>query len=141
MPAAATPVVAHPVAVASFTASPTDPTRTSAPAPAATPYNTTAEAVRTTESNLAAAPPLRTGAAQEISIRIAPPDAPAVDLHVVERAGQVHVDVRTSDSAMQTSLRQDLGTLTNSLRTRRLSHRDVYSVLHPRPRVIERASQ
>lgn len=115
MPAAATPVVAHPVAVASFTASPTDPTRTSAPAQAATPYNATAEAVRTTESNLAAAPPLRTGAVQEISIRIAPPDAPAVDLHVVERAGQVHVDVRTSDSAMQTSLRQDLGTLTNSL--------------------------
>ena len=113
--AAATPGVAHMVAVPSFTSSPTDPTRTSAPAPAATPYNTTAEALRTTESNLAAAPTLRTGAAQEISIRIAPPDSPAVDLRVVERAGQVHVDVRTSDSAMQTSLRQDLGTLTNSL--------------------------
>ena len=110
--AAATPGVRQMVAVPSFTSSPTDPTRTS---PAATPYNTTAEAVRTTESNLAAAPPLRTGAAQEISIRIAPPDSPAVDLRVVERAGQVHVDVRTTDAAMQTSLRQDLGTLTNSL--------------------------
>jgi hypothetical protein len=84
-------------------------------APAATPYNATAEALRTTESNLTAAPLLRTGAAQEISIRIAPPDSPAVDLRVVERSGQVHVDVRTSDGAMQTSLRQDLGTLTNSL--------------------------
>jgi len=119
--AAATPVVAHPVAVPSFTASPIDPARVSAPmqsnatAPVATPYNATGEALRTTESNLAAAPPLRTGAAQEISIRIAPPDSPAVDLRVVERAGQVHVDVRTPDSAMQTSLRQDLGTLTNSL--------------------------
>jgi hypothetical protein len=113
--AAATPGVAHVVAVPTFTSSPTDPTRTSEPAPAASPYNTTAEALRTTESNLAAAPPLRTGAAQEISIRIAPPDSPAVDLRVVERGGQVHVDVRTPDSAMQTALRQDLGTLTNSL--------------------------
>lgn len=119
--AAATLGVGHAVAVPSFTSSPTDPTRTSAPAqsdatsPAATPYNATAEALRTTESNLAAAPPLRTGAAQEISIRIAPPDSPAVDLRVVERDGQIHVDVRTPDSAMQTSLRQDLGTLTNSL--------------------------
>lgn len=58
---------------------------------------------------------MRTGVAQEIAIRIAPPDSPAVDLRVVERAGQVHVDVRTPDASMQTSLRQDLGTLTNSL--------------------------
>lgn len=113
--AAATPGVAHIVAAPSFASSPTDPTRTGAPAPATTPYNTTAEALRTTESNLAAAPALRTGAAQEITIRIATPDSPAVDLRVVERAGQVHVDVRTSDSTLQTSLRQDLGTLTNSL--------------------------
>lgn len=81
----------------------------------ATPYNSTAEALRTTESNLAAEPQVRSGAAQEIAIRIAPPDSPAVDLRVVERSGQVHVDVRTPDAAMQTSLRQDLGTLTNSL--------------------------
>jgi hypothetical protein len=80
-----------------------------------TPYNATAEALRTTESNLTAAPQSRTGAAQEISIRIAPPDSPPVDLRVVERSGQVHVDVRTADGALQTSLRQDLGTLTNSL--------------------------
>jgi hypothetical protein len=119
--AAAAPGVGHAVAVPSFASSPTDPTRTSAPAqsdatsPAATPYNATAEALRTTESNLAAAPPLRTGAAQEISIRIAPPDSPAVDLRVVERDGQVHVDVRTADATMQTSLRQDLGTLSSSL--------------------------
>lgn len=80
-----------------------------------TPYHATADALRTTESNLAAEPPLRTGAAQEIAIRIAPPDAPAVDLRVVERAGQVHVDVRTADAVMQSSLRQELGTLTSTL--------------------------
>jgi len=104
-----------------FFASPADSTHAiaatpaSAPAAGVTPYNATAEALRTTESNLAAAPQPRSGAAQEIAIRIAPPDSPAVDLRVVERSGQVHVDVRTPDAAMQTSLRQDLGTLTNSL--------------------------
>jgi hypothetical protein len=114
--------IAHPADAQPFTAAPpADSTRSiaatqsSATIPEATPYSATAEALRTTESSLAAAPQLRTGAAQEISIRIAPPDSPAVDLRVIERAGQVHVDVRTSDSAMQTSLRQDLGTLTNSL--------------------------
>ena len=82
---------------------------------APTPYHSTAEALRTTESNLAAATTPRSSVAQEISIRIAPADSPAVDLRVVERAGQIHVDVRTPDAAMQTSLRQDLGTLTSSL--------------------------
>jgi len=81
----------------------------------AAPFHAAADALRTSESNMPAAPQLRIGIAQEISIRITPPDSPAVDLRVVERAGQVHVDVRTSDPAMQTSLRQDLGTLTNSL--------------------------
>jgi hypothetical protein len=81
----------------------------------AAPFQATADALRTSEPNMPAAPQPRTGIAQEISIRIAPPDAPVVDLRMVERSGQVHVDVRTSDAAMQTSLRQDLGTLTNSL--------------------------
>jgi hypothetical protein len=85
------------------------------PAPTATPSQSTAEALRTSESNLAAVPLSRTGAAQEITIRIEQPDASPVDLRVVERAGQVHIDVRTPDAAMQTSLRGDLGTLTNSL--------------------------
>jgi hypothetical protein len=75
----------------------------------------TADALRTSESDLAAAPQARTGAAQEITIRIEQPDASPVDLRVVERSGQLHVDVRTPDAAMQTSLREDLGTLTNSL--------------------------
>jgi hypothetical protein len=82
-----------------------------------TPYHATAEALRTTEASLVASavPQARTESAQEISIRIAPADSPAVDLRVVERAGQIHVDVRTPDAAMQTSLQQDLGALTNSL--------------------------
>jgi hypothetical protein len=81
----------------------------------ATPSQTAAEALRTSESDLPAAPPTHAGAAQEITIRIEQPNASPVDLRVVERSGQVHVDVRTPDAAMQTSLRQDLGTLTNSL--------------------------
>ncbi len=80
-----------------------------------TPFHSTAEALRTADSDLPAAPQLRGAAAQEISIRIAQPDSSTIDLRVVERSGQLHVDVRTTDPAMQTSLRQDLGTLTNSL--------------------------
>jgi Flagellar hook-length control protein FliK len=83
----------------------------------ATPFRSTADALRASEPDMAPAPQLRTGAVQEISIRIAPPDAPPVDLRVVERSGQVHIDVRTPDAGMQTSLRQDLGTLTNSLKS------------------------
>lgn len=90
-------------------------TQSDAPAAAPTPFHSTAEALRTSEPELPAAPPLRAGAAQEISIRIAQPDASTIDLRVVERSGQLHVDVRSSDAAMQSSLRQDLGTLTNSL--------------------------
>lgn len=56
-----------------------------------------------------------TGVAQEIAVRISQPDSPVVDLHVTERGGEIHVAVRTPDAELQTSLRQDLGTLTNSL--------------------------
>jgi len=79
------------------------------------PFQSTAEALRTSEPNLPSAPPSPATPAQEISIRIAPPEGSPVDLRVVERSGQVHVDVRTADPVMQTSLRQDLGTLTSSL--------------------------
>jgi len=86
-----------------------------ATSPQATSSRATAEALRTSESDLAAAPQTRTGAVQEITIRIEQPDALPVDLRVVERSGQLHVDVRTPDAAIETSLREDLGTLTNSL--------------------------
>lgn len=82
----------------------------SAPSPAAP-----ADALRNAEAAAPPTPQARTGAAQEISIRIAPPGAAPVDLRVTERSGQVRVDVRTADTAMQTALRQNLGTLTNSL--------------------------
>lgn len=109
-----------PVANTTFTAFPEQSRvevapQADAPAAAPTPFHSTAEALRTAESNLPAAPQLRTAAAQEISVRIAQADSSTIDLRVVERSGQLHVDVRTTDAAMQTSLRQDLGTLTNSL--------------------------
>ena len=99
---------------------------TQAPAQTEPPSRTMAEALRTSESELPAAPPARTGAAQEIAIRIEQPDSSPVDLRVVERSGQLHVDVRTPDAAMQTALRQDLGTLTNSLQ-RAGFHADVFT--------------
>jgi arylsulfatase A-like enzyme len=48
-------------------------------------------------------------------VRIALPDAPPVDVQITDRAGQVQVAVRTQDPGLQASLRQDLGTLVNSL--------------------------
>jgi len=52
---------------------------------------------------------------REIAVRIAPPQAPAVDVHLIERGGQINVAVRTPDGGLQTTLRQDLGSLVNSL--------------------------
>lgn len=59
------------------------------------------------------------GAAQTpaagISLRIATPGAAPVDVQMAERGGQVHVAVRTSDPGLESSLRQDLNTLVDSL--------------------------
>lgn len=74
-----------------------------------------------TDALRAAAPSAPASSAQptsplkEIAVRISAPQAPAVDVHLAERAGQLHVAVRTMDGGLQTSLRQDLGTLVNSL--------------------------
>lgn len=76
---------------------------------------TAADALRASEP----APPTETApppvSAQAIAVRVALPDVPPVDVHVMERAGQVQVAVRTPDAGLQSSLRQDLGTLVNSL--------------------------
>lgn len=123
--APAPPATSAPTTTLSMTTLST-PAAPAAPAPAAvtdsarpsvppSPGATAAEALRHADALAPAAPAARTGAAQEISIRIAQPDASPVDLRVIERSGQVRVDVRTNDAAMQTSLRQDLGTLTSSL--------------------------
>ncbi len=76
---------------------------------------TAAEALRAAEPAApaeSAPPPVP---AQTIAVRIALPDVPAVDVHVMDRAGQLQVAVRTPDADLQSSLRQDLGTLVNSL--------------------------
>ncbi len=79
-----------------------------------------AEALRTSEP----APPApstqpvtstQPAAIRELSVRIATPQAPAVDVHLIERGGELHVAVRTADGGLQTSLRENLGTLVNSL--------------------------
>ena len=55
------------------------------------------------------------GSAQEISFRLSQPAAPPVDLHVTERGGEIRVSVRTPDATLETSLRQNLPALANSL--------------------------
>lgn len=52
---------------------------------------------------------------RDLTVRIAPPDSPVVDLQVNQRQGQVFVAVRTSDESLQSSLRQELPQLVNSL--------------------------
>lgn len=76
---------------------------------------TAAEVLRASEPAVPVETAAPTVSAQTIAVRIALPDVPAVDVHVMERAGQVQVAVRTPDTGLQTSLRQDLGTLVNSL--------------------------
>jgi len=53
--------------------------------------------------------------AQEISLQISSGDDRKVDVRLVERAGEVHVIVRTPDVALAHELRQDLGSLTGKL--------------------------
>lgn len=65
-------------------------------------------------NNAPAASPA-TSPIQQIVVRIARPDAQPVDLQISQRAGEVNVSVRTPDTGLQSSLRQDLGTLVNSL--------------------------
>ena len=82
------------------------------------PFRIVAEALRASESaaTATAQPAIQHASPlQEIALRIAQADAPAVELRVAERGGEIHVSVHTQDAGLQTSLRQDLGTLTNSL--------------------------
>ena len=62
-----------------------------------------------------AEPQPSSGQTQQIDVRISPPQAPAVDLQVSQRSGQIQVVVRTPDAGLETALRQDLGTLVHSL--------------------------
>lgn len=48
-------------------------------------------------------------------MRVSQPAAPPVDLHFSERAGEIHVSVRTPDATLENSIRQNLPTLTGSL--------------------------
>jgi hypothetical protein len=73
------------------------------------------ETLRALEPAAPVSPAQPTAAAQQISVRIAPPQAPAVDIQMIGRGGQVRVAVRTADGGLETSLRQELGVLVNSL--------------------------
>ena len=77
------------------------------------PSRTAAEALRSPAPD-APVPASQNSQVQGIAVRIARPEA-SVDLQVSERGGQVHVAVRTPDAGLQSSLRQDIGTLVSSL--------------------------
>ncbi len=73
------------------------------------------EALRSSETLGPSTSTLPATSVKEITVRMTAPQTPSVDVHLAERAGQLHVAVRTADEGLQTSLRQDLGTLVNSL--------------------------
>lgn len=73
------------------------------------------EALRSSEPPAPSTPIQSLAPVKEITVRMTAPQSPAVDLHLAERAGQLHVAVRTADGGLQTSLRQDLGSLVNAL--------------------------
>jgi hypothetical protein len=85
------------------------------PAPAEHTPQTATEALRASEPAVPMESPTPPTSTHGIAVRIALPDTPHVDVQVVDRAGQVQVAVRTPDTELQASLRQDLGTLVNSL--------------------------
>jgi Flagellar hook-length control protein FliK len=101
---------------------PTPPTASHSPTIDSTTSSTfgaVADSLRASETAHIAAPVAASSGAgstiQDITVRVNRPDMPAVDLRVTERAGEIQVTVRTSDSGLETSLRRDLPTLTNSL--------------------------
>lgn len=73
------------------------------------------DALRASEPPAPASAAQPGAAVKEIAVRISAPQAPAVDVTLAQRGGQLHVAVRTADGGLQTSLRQDLGSLVNSL--------------------------
>ncbi|MGH7867776.1 MAG: hypothetical protein ACREP9_09155, partial [Candidatus Dormibacteraceae bacterium] len=68
-----------------------------------------------TESNTEINPPARPQPAREIALRLPMGNSPTVDLRISERAGAVHVAVRTQDTDLARSLRSDIGELVGRL--------------------------
>ena len=93
---------------------PAAPETTQAGSPAAA-ASDSAQTPRAPEPPVAAPAPTPATPVQQIAVRIPQDGGAPVDLQITERGGEIHVSVRTADTAMQTSLRQDLGTLSNSL--------------------------
>jgi hypothetical protein len=81
----------------------------------ATPVSDVGQTLRDSEPEISAPATTPSSPVQQIAVRISQGDGAPVDLHVTERGGEIQVSVRTADAAMQTSLRQDLGTLSSSL--------------------------
>jgi hypothetical protein len=55
------------------------------------------------------------GAAKEIFLRVASAENHKIEVRLVERAGEVHVSVRTPDESLARSMREELGSLTGKL--------------------------
>jgi hypothetical protein len=85
------------------------------------PLETSAQ--ETHESKRVASPPEQTPApaTREISFRLAGPESSAVDVKLIDRAGKVHVAVRSADGELAHTLRGDLPELIGRLEQRGFS--------------------
>jgi hypothetical protein len=102
--------LARPAATAIDPAAAAPKTETADPRPARAPEAPSAPAPVPQES-VESKSPVR--AAQEISLRVGADSK--VEIRVSDRAGEVHVSVRTPDEALARAMREDLGSLTGKL--------------------------
>lgn len=103
-----------PAAAAVGVADVTPPLHQAAPAQHPAPAEAPAEIARPTMPDLPLQP-AKAGALREITIQLPGAEAKPVDLHIIEDRGKVHVEVRTSDTQLASSLRDNVGDLVQKL--------------------------
>ncbi len=64
-----------------------------------------------------AAETMRPAAIREIALSLPDQDSKGVDLHIVDKGGKVHIEVRTDDTQLAASLRNNVGDLVQKLDT------------------------
>ena len=92
------------------------------PQPAAETASRPSERLEATTLRAEEAAPKSAAPLKDLSVQVRQSSQESVELRVVERAGELHVAVRTGDADLAHGLRQGLPELVNRLDRRRLSH-------------------
>ena len=110
-PAAVAPVTAAATQASAPVISAAAPAHPTAPPPAPE----TSPAAHAAEVNEPVEKPMAPAAAQRISLTVSDSQNQQVEVHLMERAGEVRVSVRAADETMSHSMRADLGSLSGKL--------------------------